>query len=241
MTSRLLFSLCMCVCVCVCLCARASAEDFGSSASAEVVVAGAASGVRMGRFVQFLWSSLACGVACVASEDCAGADCSDASAVLQHKTKAKGRSTHSHSGRECSKPYPFIWDNDANYDDTLALLYLAHSENLDWKAITIESDGMGTPHGGPTNIAAAASLVGLGDVPIAMGGLSSLSPIATMPLQWRLETDEFFERMFRGGILDETDSAIVDLTAAQLIVKILTESACPVVILTTGPATNVGA
>ncbi|CAE6965710.1 rihA [Symbiodinium natans] len=193
----------------------------------------------MGRFVQFLWSSLACGVACVASEDCAGADCSDASAVLQHKTKAKGRSTHSHGGRECSKPYPFIWDNDANYDDTLALLYLAHSENLDWKAITIESDGMGTPHGGPTNIAAAASLVGLGDVPIAMGGLSSLSPIATMPLQWRLETDEFFERMFRGGILDETDRAIVDLTAAQLIVKILNESACPVVILTTGPATNV--
>ena len=216
------------------------AEDFGPSA--EVVLSGAALGVRMGRFVQFLWSSLACGVACVASEDCAGADCSDASAVLQHKTK--GGSIHSHrarESRECSKPYPFIWDNDANYDDTLALLYLAHSENLDWKAITIESDGMGTPHGGPTNMAAVAKLVGLSHVPIAMGGLSSLSPISTMPLQWRLETDEFFEREFESGILNMTDKAIVDETAAQLIVKILRESECPVVILTTGPATNVGA
>ena len=193
----------------------------------------------MGRFVQFLRFSLACGVACVASEDCAGEDCSDASAVLQHKTK--GGSIHSHRVRECSKPYPFIWDNDANYDDTLALLYLAHSENLDWKAITIESDGMGTPHGGPTNIAAVAKLVGLSDVPIAMGGLSSLSPVSTMPLQWRIETDEFFERQFEAGILNMTDKAIVDLSAAQLIVKILKESECPVVILTTGPATNVGA
>ncbi|CAE7568765.1 rihA [Symbiodinium natans] len=111
--------------------------------------------------------------------------------------------------------------------------------NLDWKAITIESDGMGTPHGGPTNIAAVAQLVGLGDVPIAMGGLSSLSPIATMPLQWRIETDEFFERQFESGILEMTDKAIVDETAPQLIVKILKESECPVVILTTGPATNV--
>ena len=62
-----------------------------------------------------------------------------------------------------------------------------------------------------------------------------------MPLQWRIETDEFFERQFEAGILNMTDKAIVDLSAAQLIVKILKESECPVVILTTGPATNVGA
>ncbi|CAJ1443139.1 unnamed protein product [Effrenium voratum] len=150
--------------------------------------------------------------------------------MLQHKKH-----------QECGKPYPFIWDNDANYDDTLAFLYLAHSENLDWKAITIESDGMGTPHGGPTNIAAVAQLVGLSHVPIAMGGLSSLSPIATMPLQWRIETDEFFERQYESKILNMTDKAIVDKTAPQLIVDILNTSACPVVILTTGPATNVAA
>ncbi|CAJ1443138.1 unnamed protein product [Effrenium voratum] len=179
--------------------------------------------LRMGRVIQLLYSFLAC---VAASEDCA--DCSDDSAMLQHKKH-----------QECGKPYPFIWDNDANYDDTLAFLYLAHSENLDWKAITIESDGMGTPHGGPTNIAAVAQLVGLSHVPIAMGGLSSLSPIATMPLQWRIETDEFFERQYESKILNMTDKAIVDKTAPQLIVDILNTSACPVVILTTGPATNV--
>ena len=100
---------------------------------------------------------------------------------------------------------------------------------------------MGTPHGGPTNIAAVAQLVGLSHVPIAMGGLSSLSPIATMPLQWRIETDEFFERQYASKILNMTDKAIVEMTAPQLIVDILKTSACPVVILTTGPATNVAA
>ena len=201
----------------------------------------------MGRSIQLFWSFLIF-LTCVASEDCA--ECSDASSILHHKTMGRNVRPHHHhnhhhhphhSHPRCRKPYPFIWDNDANYDDTLAFLYLAHSENLDWKAITIESDGMGTPHGGPTNIAAVAQLVGLGDVPIAMGGLSSLSPIATMPLQWRIETDEFFERQFESGILEMTDKAIVDETAPQLIVKILKESECPVVILTTGPATNVGA
>ena len=122
--------------------------------------------------MQFLWSFLAYAAA---SEDCE--DCSDAHlSFLQHKSIRQSTS------QPCGKPYPFIWDNDANYDDTLALLYLAQSQNLDWNAITVESDGMGTPHGGPTNMAAVAQLVGLGHVPIAMGGSSSLSPISTMPL-----------------------------------------------------------
>ena len=137
----------------------------------------------------------------------------------------------------CGKSYPLIWDNDANYDDTLAFLYFSKSANFDLKAITVGADGMATPHGGPTNLAAVAKLVGKGKVPIAFGH-QSLSPIVTMPLQWRIELDDFFEKMFQSKILEPNDAAISELSAPHLIQNVLRESECPVVILTTGPVTN---
>lgn len=145
--------------------------------------------------------------------------------------------------RQCqNKPYPLIFDNDANYDDTLAFLYIANSPNFDLKAITVEADGMGTPHGGPTNMAAVAQLLGKGNVPIAFGQQRSLSPVATMPLQWRIEVDKFFETMYPGGpngtILEMTDSAVSSWSAPDLIAKVLKTSKCPVAILCTGPVTN---
>jgi inosine-uridine nucleoside N-ribohydrolase len=131
---------------------------------------------------------------------------------------------------------------DANYDDTLALLYIAKSPNFALKAISVEADGMGTPHGGPTNMAAVARFLGLDSVPIAFGQQQSLSPIATMPLQWRIEVDEFFERMYsdrpNGSVLEMTDSAISTLSAPRLINQVLKQSACPVVVLCTGPVTS---
>ena len=170
-----------------------------------------------------------------ASEGCNGHAFSDAAGLLQRKVIPRQNPDC------CEKPYPFIWDNDANYDDTLAFLYLANSPNLDWKAITVEAVGMATPHGGPTNIAAVAKLLGKENVPIAFGQEHSLSPVATMPLQWRVELDGFFESMFRNKTLEETDAAVSDLSAAELILKVLKESECPVVILTTGPVTNLAA
>jgi len=143
------------------------------------------------------------------------------------------------------KPYPLIWTMDANYDDTLAFLYIAKSPNFALKAIAVEADGMGTPHGGPTNMAAVARLMGLDSVPIAFGQQQSLSPIATMPLQWRIEVDEFFERMYsegpNGSVLEMTDSAISPLSAPRLINQVLKTSECPVVVLCTGPVTNLAA
>jgi len=149
------------------------------------------------------------------------------------------------AGASCGEPYPLIFDNDANYDDILGFLYIAKSPLFDLKAITVEATGMGTPSGGPPNMASVAALLGLGDVPVAYGLTASLSPIATMPLQWRIEVDEFIESMQPGGpngtILEPTSNSISDLSAPSLIVEVLKSSSCPVIILTTGPVTNLAA
>ena len=36
------------------------------------------------------------------------------------------------------------------------------------------------------------------------------------PLQWRIETDEFFERQYESKVLNMTDKAIVDVSAPHL-------------------------
>ncbi|CAE8599102.1 unnamed protein product [Polarella glacialis] len=140
------------------------------------------------------------------------------------------------------KPYSLIFDNNANYYDMLALLYLAGNPDFDLKAITVEADGMGTPSTGPPNMAAVAALVGKGDVPVAFGHIESLSPITTMPLQWRIEVDTFIEKMYPGGpngtILEMSPDHLSAMSAPELILKVLRESQCPVLVLTTGPVTN---
>ena len=139
--------------------------------------------------------------------------------------------------RLCNAPYPLIWDNDGNYDDALAFLYLAKSSNFELRAVTLEATGMATPHGGPPNMAALARLLKV-RAPIAYGEPQSLSPVATMPLQWRIELDGFFEKMHKQGILEPSEDLISHFSAPDLIIKVLKSSSCPVVVLTTGPVTN---
>ena len=94
-----------------------------------------------------------------------------------------------------------IFDNDGNYDDILAFLYLVRSPRFSLQAVTLEATGMATPHGGPPNLAALGRLLGV-KAPVAYGEAPSLSPVATMPLQWRIELDAFFEKMYLQKVLE---------------------------------------
>lgn len=42
---------------------------------------------------------------------------------------------------------PLIFDGDANYDDTLALMYLVSNPLFDIKAVTVAGAGFATHHG----------------------------------------------------------------------------------------------
>lgn len=157
--------------------------------------------------------------------------------------EAKGRKGR---GKDTGPKVPLIFDNDANYDDILSLVYIANHPLFDLKALTICSSGMGTPSQGPTNMRSILNFLGRPEVPIARGYPNSLSPIATMPLQWRIELDTWIEAMKRKPLksnpskplLEDTLGGISSYSAPKLMIKILKESQEKVVILATGPLTN---
>mmetsp|Transcript_1918 Transcript_1918/g.5433 ORF Transcript_1918/g.5433 Transcript_1918/m.5433 type:complete len:476 (-) Transcript_1918:209-1636(-) len=146
-----------------------------------------------------------------------------------------------------SSTVPVIFDNDGNYDDMLALLYLALAPVLSIKAITMCGIGFGTPHGGPINIAAVAALAGIGDIPIAYGPPFGLSDISSFPLKWRVEMDAWVESLkYEQRLVHGVNATILPQAtprsmydSPQLITKTLRESPTAVAIIVTGPLTNV--
>lgn len=137
---------------------------------------------------------------------------------------------------------PVIFDNDGNYDDMLALSYLAKSNLVDIKAITVASCGFGTEHGGPPNMQRLARAFGC-DAPVAYGYPASLSPIATFPLQWRIELDEFMDNACEANefMSNQTVVSSTYLRGPELMAKVLRESDVPINIISTGPQTNLAA
>jgi len=150
----------------------------------------------------------------------------------------------------CTGPVPLIFDNDANYDDILSLLYLAHHPLFDLKALTICATGMGTPSQGPTNMRSILDFLNRTDVPVARGHETSLSPMATMPLQWRVELDVWIEKLKRvprvtdpsKAILEDPVGGISHLSAPRMMIKMIKDTwkkeKKKTVILATGPLTN---
>ena len=154
---------------------------------------------------------------------------------------AKARSSN-------SQRVPLIYDTDGNYDDTLVLYHLSRSPVVSLRAITLAANGFATQHGGPVNMAAAAKQFGLADVPIAYGVGHGLTDISNFPLQWRVEIDLWYERCRhevvqlggKNATLLPSDAVPRSLlNSHQLIAKVLRSSRTPVVILATGPLSNI--
>eukprot|EP00428_Durinskia_dybowskii_P023424 CAMPEP_0170237338 /NCGR_PEP_ID=MMETSP0116_2-20130129/18419_1 /TAXON_ID=400756 /ORGANISM="Durinskia baltica, Strain CSIRO CS-38" /LENGTH=429 /DNA_ID=CAMNT_0010488141 /DNA_START=105 /DNA_END=1394 /DNA_ORIENTATION=- len=150
-------------------------------------------------------------------------------------------------GTGCERgPVPLLFAMDADYDDMLALVYLAKHPMFGLRGIVVERTGFGTPHGGPTNTAALAAFLGQGHVPIAYGHMPSLSPVANFPTAWRVALDGVFESLYEVACedcgnrtaLEPVTPGISPLPAPRLISRVLSESECPVVVLTTAPVTS---
>ena len=90
------------------------------------------------------------------------------------------------SGKKSDR-IPLILDWDANYDDTLALIYLLSNPLFDVKAVTSAGTGFATPSGGPINSQMVLEMFNMGHIPVSYGSSTSLSPITQAPLQWRIE------------------------------------------------------
>lgn len=129
---------------------------------------------------------------------------------------------------------PLIYDIDANYDDFVALMYVASNPLFDLKAVTTAGAGFSSHHGGPINTQQILELFDKGDVPVSFGKPLSLSPMTSFPLQWKIELDEFFQY----SNLTKSNSLVSVYGSDQLISKILRESPVAVAIAITGPVTN---
>ena len=129
---------------------------------------------------------------------------------------------------------PLIFDMDANYDDSLALAFLANHPTLDLKAVTVCANGFATAHGGPVNMQKLLGLLGRPDIPVSVGEFTGLSPITSFPPAWQIEIDQFYESQD----LPEPETPLSMFSSPQLIAKLLKESPVKMAVLVTGSATN---
>ncbi len=131
-------------------------------------------------------------------------------------------------------PVPLILDMDVGIDDSMALLYLVGSGRAEIVAV-------GTVHGNTSAVQAARNarqllhVMGLGAVPVARG--------ETGP--WKQDVHYAAEVHGDDGIggmasIDEPPGRIVDESAAEQIVRLARERPGELVLLATGPLSNVG-
>ncbi|MGX7352286.1 hypothetical protein RU97_GL001742 [Enterococcus canis] len=125
-----------------------------------------------------------------------------------------------------------ILDCDPGHDDALALLMAIASEEIDLLAVTT-SAGNQLPEKTYLNAKRLLTLANREDIPVASG--------AKKPLRRDLiiADDVHGESGIDGAELPETNIADLDITANDLIAKILRESDDKVTLIATGPLTNI--
>ena len=131
------------------------------------------------------------------------------------------------------KKIPVLMDCDPGHDDAIALVMAHRSPAIDLIGVTTVC-GNATLERTTTNARRIMEFIGATDVPIAEG---CSSPIAR-PLV--LGTADGPSGLDGTAYLPEASLPLVDLHAVDFIAKVLTEAAEPVVIVPTGPLTNIG-
>jgi purine nucleosidase/pyrimidine-specific ribonucleoside hydrolase len=127
---------------------------------------------------------------------------------------------------------PLILDCDPGHDDAFAILLAAGSALADLRAITTVA-GNGTLEAVTRNALRVCTLAGLRDVPVAAG--------AAGPLRGELETaaDVHGASGLDGPELPEPDFDLDPRSATALMADVLRSSEEPVLLVPTGPLTNV--
>ena len=125
---------------------------------------------------------------------------------------------------------PIIIDCDPGHDDALALLLAGASEELDLLGVTVVA-GNQTIDKTLYNALRVLTVAGLRP-PVAAGADTSLSgPITPSELMGKTGLD--------GAVLPEPGFEPEDMTAVELLAKLLRESELPVTLVPIGPLTNI--
>lgn len=132
-----------------------------------------------------------------------------------------------------SKPIPIILDGDPGHDDAIAWMLAASSPALKILAVT-SSSGNQTIEKTTDNALRIMALLGI-DAPMAMGATKPLiSPAQPAP-------SVHGESGLDGTDLPERAQEPVDMPAAELMAQVIAASPDPVVLVPTGPLTNIAA
>jgi purine nucleosidase len=135
-------------------------------------------------------------------------------------------------------PVPVVFDTDMDFDDAAALAYLSREHKagrIDLRAVTVTNSGAGLPGSAIRNARCLLHRFGLGHVPVADG--SPTAPNATPP-ELRLNVELVMATVLL-GCLQGTHPAPV--SAAALLVDTIRRSPTDVVLIATGPLSNVAA
>ncbi len=133
-------------------------------------------------------------------------------------------------------PVPVVFDGDSDFADIAVLAYLcqAHEQRrIDLRAVTVTNNGAGTPGRALTHVRTALERCGLPGIPVADGSETGVNP---MPAEGRAWT----EAILNGALGDAGRPYHPSpVRASTLLAKTVLTSAKPVVVIATGPLTNV--
>lgn len=133
-------------------------------------------------------------------------------------------------------PTPVVFDTDMDFDDAAALALLCQEHlrgHIDLRAVTIENDGAGTPGSAIRHARCVLAACGAPHIPVADG--SPVGVHATAP-----ELRGAVEAVLEGALASCTESAApAPIDAPSLLRATIDDDHDGVVLLTTGPLTNV--
>jgi pyrimidine-specific ribonucleoside hydrolase len=132
-----------------------------------------------------------------------------------------------------------VVDTDAGLDDAVALLYLATSDEVDLRAVTVSGTGLAHCFPGARNVVGLLELAGRGDVPVSCGPEEpgGVDPVFhAFPDDWRRVADGRYGDAWRIG-----SGSLDDRPAPELLVETVRSNERPLTLITLGPLTNVAA
>ena len=135
-------------------------------------------------------------------------------------------------------PVPVVFDTDMDFDDAAALAYLSQEHKkgrIDLRAVTVTNNGVGLSGLAIKNARCLLRRFGLSHVPVAD---SSPVPVHIAPPEARLVVELVLATVLF-GCLESTQPASV--TAEQLLVDSIRSAPSDVVLVATGPLSNVAA
>ncbi|MFD5095362.1 nucleoside hydrolase [Amycolatopsis thailandensis] len=140
------------------------------------------------------------------------------------------------SASPASSPIPVVYDGDSDFADIATLAYLcqAHKQHrVDLRAVTVTNNGAGTPGRALTHVRTALGKCGLSGIPVADGSDTGVNP---MPADGRAWTESILNGALGDAGVPDRPSPV---RASALLAATVLESARPVVVIATGPLTNV--